>query len=67
MFENFNAFQNFAELNDELNRVISTLNRRGVASVNGLIDIDIPYTVNGVSGMASVFRVREEWTFTTEI
>ena len=60
-------FSSFDELNAALKRVVDMLNRRGVASVNGMIDIDEPYTVNGVPGMAGILRTEEGWTFCTEL
>ena len=67
MIENAHDFHSFAELDAELNRLICALNRLGMPSINGLIDYDISYTVNGVPGMVSIFRAGDCWTFMTEI
>ena len=67
MFYGPNNFETFAELEKALKHCVDTLNRRGVAAINGLIDYDIPYTVNDLPGMASIFRTSEGWIFTTEI
>lgn len=67
MFYGPNDFQSFAELDAALKRCVDSLNRRGVASINGMIDVDIPYTVDGVPGMAGLLRTEEGWTFCTEL
>ena len=67
MFDSSNKFQTFAELDAALKHCVETLNRRGVASINGMIDVDITYTVNGVSGVACLLRTEEGWTYCTEL